>query len=34
MRDNKANYRRLQKAKDVWDRKNVFHHAQSVTLPS
>ncbi|MEV0191545.1 FAD-binding protein [Kitasatospora purpeofusca] len=30
----KANYRRLQKAKGIWDHKNVFHHAQSVTLPS
>lgn len=30
----KENYTRLQKAKATWDPKNVFHHAQSVTLPS
>ncbi|WP_327673411.1 FAD-binding oxidoreductase [Kitasatospora sp. NBC_00458] len=30
----KQNYSRLQKAKKLWDDKNVFHHAQSITLPS
>ncbi|MEE1821392.1 FAD-binding oxidoreductase [Streptomyces sp. BE20] len=30
----KQNYARLQRAKKLWDDKNVFHHAQSVTLPS
>ncbi|MFJ5122088.1 FAD-binding protein [Kitasatospora sp. NPDC088548] len=27
------NYARLQKAKEHWDRENIFHHAQSITLP-
>ncbi|MFB6888578.1 FAD-dependent oxidoreductase [Kitasatospora sp. NPDC056327] len=30
----KQNYARLQKAKKTWDAGNVFHHAQSITLPS
>ncbi|MFI6850540.1 FAD-binding oxidoreductase [Kitasatospora sp. NPDC050467] len=30
----KQNYSRLQRAKKTWDDKNVFHHAQSITLPS
>ncbi|MFJ3791545.1 FAD-binding oxidoreductase [Kitasatospora sp. NPDC090091] len=30
----KQNYSRLQRAKKTWDPKNVFHHAQSITLPS
>ncbi|MEU6234451.1 BBE domain-containing protein [Kitasatospora sp. NPDC047058] len=24
----------LQRTKKTWDPKNVFHHAQSITLPS
>ncbi|MFF1907524.1 FAD-binding protein [Kitasatospora sp. NPDC058218] len=30
----KQNYSRLQRAKKTWDDKNVFHHAQSITLSS
>ncbi|MFG3054060.1 FAD-binding oxidoreductase [Kitasatospora sp. NPDC048239] len=30
----KENYARLQKTKKTWDGNNVFHHAQSITLPS
>ncbi|MGW4891534.1 FAD-binding oxidoreductase [Kitasatospora sp. NPDC004240] len=30
----KGNYTRLQRTKRTWDPENVFHHAQSVTLPS
>ncbi|WP_406209121.1 FAD-binding oxidoreductase [Kitasatospora sp. NBC_01560] len=30
----KQNYARLQRAKKTWDERNVFHHAQSITLPS
>ncbi|MEU1420674.1 FAD-binding oxidoreductase [Kitasatospora sp. NPDC005751] len=30
----KQNYARLQRAKKTWDETNVFHHAQSITLPS
>ncbi|MEU6234460.1 FAD-binding protein [Kitasatospora sp. NPDC047058] len=30
----KQNYSRLQRTKKTWDDKNVFHHAQSITLPS
>ncbi|MGW6914217.1 FAD-binding oxidoreductase [Kitasatospora sp. NPDC054939] len=30
----KENYARLQRTKRIWDERNVFHHAQSVTLPS
>ncbi|WP_380283076.1 FAD-dependent oxidoreductase [Kitasatospora purpeofusca] len=30
----KQNYARLQHAKQLWDAGNVFHHAQSITLPS
>ncbi|MET8698686.1 FAD-binding oxidoreductase [Kitasatospora sp. NPDC004723] len=30
----KQNYARLQHAKQLWDPDNVFHHAQSITLPS
>ncbi|MER6399624.1 BBE domain-containing protein [Kitasatospora sp. NPDC001603] len=33
-RDNEQNYARLLKAGKTWDEKNVFHRAQSVTLPS
>ncbi|GAA1392526.1 FAD-binding oxidoreductase [Kitasatospora putterlickiae] len=30
----KENYPRLQRAKKIWDEGDVFHHAQSITLPS
>ncbi|MFF8769290.1 FAD-binding oxidoreductase [Kitasatospora sp. NPDC015120] len=30
----KENYPRLQRVKGLWDEGDVFHHAQSVTLPS
>ncbi|MEV6976951.1 FAD-binding protein [Kitasatospora sp. NPDC093806] len=30
----KQNYPRLQAAKKLWDEHDVFHHAQSITLPS
>ena len=28
-----GNYPRLQRAKQQWDPRNVFHHGQSIELP-